>query len=81
MMMMMNAPGMFIVTKILQAQIPSTCLLMQVTMTTEITENIPPSTKLFSPQDHFKPPKMCVHELPVTAINISLPVLFRNTQI
>lgn len=31
---MMNAIGMFIVNEILQAWIPSMCVLMQVTMTT-----------------------------------------------
>lgn len=37
--------------------------------------------QVFLPKDHFEPPKICVHKLPITTINISLPVLFRNAPI
>lgn len=61
---MINATKMFIVTEILQTWIPGTSL------DAGYYDNLnyrkcPLSTKLFSPQDHFKPPKICVHELPV----------------
>lgn len=74
---MMNANGMLIVTEILQAWILNT------RFDAGYYDNLnyrkcPFSCQAVFPQDHFKPPKNSVHELPVT-INISMSLVQKSS--